>query len=356
MKKKNYLLENFVQGESNRVAYECAKKLARDEWEAPMVAFYGNPGNGKTHLAHAVGNALQENGVKVAYVEKLKLLPYAGRMKKKSKKAFLEEYYKEILSADVIIIEHLDWVLQELDFCSFREYRMGVYLQTFLLEMITEVIDTGKHILFTTTEKISKLTDSDGPLRAKFWTAIQVEVEEPDTELKMKFMESDCQLLKLPVPKETMKVIAEYCDSIAILKGIWETVKEYYEDNFELMDVEELLEKLGPGKTRIKKATKMIFDEAQYDDEFIAKSCRLKESQIRDLRIDFIEDYQQHFIRRRDEKGPQLLRLFWGMDETRVHSIEEICKEMKVSERYVKRQLEDCLQSAEHEFRIILKK
>ena len=114
MRSQKYLLENFLKGKSNCVAYECARKLAKNEWEAPIVAFYGKPGNGKTHLAHAVGNALQEKGVKVAYLEKLKLLPDGNKEEKKSKKRFLEEYFKEILKTDVIIIEHLDWILGEL--------------------------------------------------------------------------------------------------------------------------------------------------------------------------------------------------------------------------------------------------
>jgi len=68
----NYTFENFVEGKSNQLARAAARQVADNPGGAYNPLFlYGGTGLGKTHLLHAVGNAIKERkqDAKVIYKE-----------------------------------------------------------------------------------------------------------------------------------------------------------------------------------------------------------------------------------------------------------------------------------------------
>ena len=57
---KNFTFESFVEGKSNQLALAAAKQVAENPGGSYNPLFiYGGVGLGKTHLMHAVGNALK---------------------------------------------------------------------------------------------------------------------------------------------------------------------------------------------------------------------------------------------------------------------------------------------------------
>ena len=67
----NYTFDTFVEGKSNQLARAAAKQVAESAGDAYNPLFlYGGVGLGKTHLMHAVGNALLERNpeAKVVYI------------------------------------------------------------------------------------------------------------------------------------------------------------------------------------------------------------------------------------------------------------------------------------------------
>jgi chromosomal replication initiator protein len=56
----SYTFSNFVEGKSNQLALAAANQVAENPGDAYNPLFlYGGVGLGKTHLMHAVGNALK---------------------------------------------------------------------------------------------------------------------------------------------------------------------------------------------------------------------------------------------------------------------------------------------------------
>ena len=67
----NYTFENFVEGKSNQLALAAAGQIAENPGGSYNPLFlYGGVGLGKTHLMHAVGNALLKSNpeAKVVYL------------------------------------------------------------------------------------------------------------------------------------------------------------------------------------------------------------------------------------------------------------------------------------------------
>src|SRR4029077_6361669 len=68
---QDFTFVNFVEGKSNQLARAAAFQVAENPGRAYNPLFiYGGVGLGKTHLMHAVGNAIRSRNVnaKVAYV------------------------------------------------------------------------------------------------------------------------------------------------------------------------------------------------------------------------------------------------------------------------------------------------
>ena len=66
----SYTFSNFVEGKSNQLALAAAQQVAKSPGDAYNPLFlYGGVGLGKTHLMHAVGNALrlQKPDAKIVY-------------------------------------------------------------------------------------------------------------------------------------------------------------------------------------------------------------------------------------------------------------------------------------------------
>ncbi|PLW83764.1 chromosomal replication initiator protein DnaA, partial [Kineobactrum sediminis] len=58
---EHYTFDNFVEGKSNQLALAAARQVAENPGESYNPLFlYGGVGLGKTHLMHAVGNALKQ--------------------------------------------------------------------------------------------------------------------------------------------------------------------------------------------------------------------------------------------------------------------------------------------------------
>ena len=77
-----YTFDNFVEGKSNQLARAAASQVADNPGAAYNPLFiYGGTGLGKTHLLHAVGNAILENNpnAKIAYMHSERFVQRHGK-------------------------------------------------------------------------------------------------------------------------------------------------------------------------------------------------------------------------------------------------------------------------------------
>lgn len=124
---KNATLENFEA----RKGSDACKMLTEvfisefEEWKEQSLSYWGNVGNGKTHLAAAVANALKNKGYIVIFIKMTELLDLIKSTFGKDQKGNrVTEYSKEdiikaLMQCDMLILDDIgaekitDWVEDE---------------------------------------------------------------------------------------------------------------------------------------------------------------------------------------------------------------------------------------------------
>jgi DNA replication protein DnaC len=109
---------NFVVREGSEKCFKLAQKYVQefDEWEGESLMFWGEPGNGKSHLATAVANELTEKGKRVVFISMPDLLEKIKATFNRDNKETEADIMRGLQLCDLLIIDDIgaekvsDWV------------------------------------------------------------------------------------------------------------------------------------------------------------------------------------------------------------------------------------------------------
>ena len=99
-------LSNFEVSPSNKTAYQAARDFVAAWPDSQDLLIYGNPGNGKSHLAAAIGNALAADDVIVVFAAFVDLLE-AIKSTYNGGEGSESEILGAICRADLLILDDL---------------------------------------------------------------------------------------------------------------------------------------------------------------------------------------------------------------------------------------------------------
>ncbi len=172
---EDYTFENYVVGSSNHFAYAAAQALVNSQERVFNPLFiYGNSGMGKTHLLHAIGNALRtrRENVQVLYVTSEQFTnAYIEAIRKRGDA--LEVFRKKYRKVDVLLID-------DVQFMARADKTQEEFFHTF-----NALFESGKQIVLSADCPACQITNMDDRLKTRFSQGMTVELTAPCYEMRM---------------------------------------------------------------------------------------------------------------------------------------------------------------------------
>ncbi len=175
----NYNFENFLEGDSNRLARSAALAVAAKPGGTsfnPLLIF-GGVGLGKTHLAHAIGVEIKEKyqDKTVLYIAAEKFTQqYIEAVKKNTRNDFIHFY--QLL--DVLIID-------DVQFLSGKTGTQDVFFHIF-----NHLHQNGKQVILTSDKAPVDMQDIEQRLLSRFKWGLSAELQLPNFETRISILKN----------------------------------------------------------------------------------------------------------------------------------------------------------------------
>lgn len=203
-----YTFDHFVEGKSNRMAYNVALNVADKPGTLYNPLFmYGNPGLGKTHLMHAIGNRIRESmpGARIAYVSGETFTNhYVAAIRDKR----TEDFRRAYRSVDI-------WLIDDIQTIASKEQTKEEFFHTF-----NALYQMNRQIVITSDRSPRELRTMDDRLKSRFEAGLVTDIAPPELEMREAILQKKALLENLPVPPEVIAYMANLIQSnIRALEG-----------------------------------------------------------------------------------------------------------------------------------------
>ncbi len=194
-----FTFDRFVVGNCNEFAYSASKTLAsHTNWTYPHLYMLSNTGLGKSHLSHAIGNAIldQDQGVRVCYVtaeEFMNQMVFA--IKNNQIQDFKNKYRR---CCDVLLLE-------DVHFLSGKEKT-----QVELGHTLDALANDQRRIIFTSSLLPKDIPNLSRELASRLTAGIITTLDRPDLETRIQIIKKKSDEKRLPLSEEVIQSLAKH--------------------------------------------------------------------------------------------------------------------------------------------------
>ena len=181
---KNF--DNFITGQSNKLAFEASKKISQDIAYYNPLYLFGGVGMGKTHLLNAIGLSLKEK-YKVMFISAERFMYQFVKSIKSNEMVKFKEYFR---NTDILLID-------DIQFMNGKEAMQEEFFHTF-----NALMEKGSQIIVSADRPPNKLTRIQERIKSRFSGGLVVDIQNSDYELRHKIIKSKTDELKLFYPNE----------------------------------------------------------------------------------------------------------------------------------------------------------
>jgi len=197
----SHTFASFIQGKQNQQA-RAASLAVSDQpgWSFNPLLIYGASGLGKTHLMHAIGNAILAANAKarVVYVGSEQWVnQFVSALRHNNTEAF-KRYYRTV---DALLID-------DIQFFAGKAQSQEEFFHTF-----NSLMDGRKQIVMTCDRFPKELDRLEERLKSRFTWGLTVSVEPPDLETRVAILLSKAEGLNLDLTTEVAFFIAQHVRS-----------------------------------------------------------------------------------------------------------------------------------------------
>ncbi|MGA0169896.1 MAG: chromosomal replication initiator protein DnaA [Pseudomonadales bacterium] len=171
---KSFTFESFVGGRSNEMARAAALQVAENVGVSSYnpLLLYGGVGLGKTHLMHAVGNAIADRHphLKVAYMYSQRFMEDMVRAIERGSMGDFTQYYR---SVDVLLMDDIQFLAK------------GSKSQEEFFHVFNRLQEDGRQIVLTCDRYPKEVQGLEERLESRFVWGMTAAVEPPELETRV---------------------------------------------------------------------------------------------------------------------------------------------------------------------------
>ncbi len=194
---KEFTFDNFVEGRSNELARAAAVQVAENRGATyKCLLLYGGVGLGKTHLMHAVGNALLEKHphIKVAYMYSQRFMEDMVRAIERGAMSEFTQYYR---SVDVLLMDDIQFLAK------------GMKSQEEFFHVFNRLQEGGSQIVLTCDRYPKEVAGLEERLKSRFVWGMTAPVEPPELETRVAILMKKAEMERVALPHDVAFFIAE---------------------------------------------------------------------------------------------------------------------------------------------------
>jgi chromosomal replication initiator protein len=192
-----FSFENFVVGPSNEMACAAARGLCADLAGAGTLFLSASAGLGKTHLIHAMGKRLSEDGEHApCRISCLTAEEFASRYVMALKTRDVESFKAGLRRSEVLLLE-------DVHFLQNKER-----MQEEILALIKSLQAGGSRIAFTSSFTPRELRRMDGKLVSLFCSGLLAHIANPTLETRRNILQEKARLHQVVLPEPVSELLA----------------------------------------------------------------------------------------------------------------------------------------------------
>ena len=323
-----FTFDSFVEGKSNQLALAAAQQVAENPGGSYNPLFiYGGVGLGKTHLMHAVGNALRQRkpDAKIVYLHSERFV--ADMVKALQLKA-IDEFKQFYRSVDALLID-------DIQFFSGKDRSQEEFFHTY-----NALLERGQQMILTSDRYPKEIDGVEERLKSRFGWGLTVAVEPPELETRVAILINKAEQVGMDLSRDAAFFIAQRIRSnVRELEGALKRVMAHAQFSGRVIDIDLIRESL---KDLLALQDKLVtIDNIQ---RVVADYYKLKMSDLlskrrsrsvarpRQIAMALAKELTNYSL-------PEIGESFGGRDHTTVlHACRKV-KELESSDREVERDL-----------------
>ncbi len=211
-----YTFRTFIVGSANRLAHAASLSVAERPGHAYNPLFlYGGVGLGKTHLMHAIGNAVIARfpRKRVVYVTSEK---FTNEFITCVQQGRFDDFRARYRRIDLLLID-------DIQFIADKERTQEEFFHTF-----NAIHDEGKQIVLSSDRPPRQIATLEERLRSRFEWGLIADLTVPDLETRIAILRAKAEEQSVPVSSQALEFIArKIASNIRELEGALNRIVAY---------------------------------------------------------------------------------------------------------------------------------
>ncbi len=192
-----FTFSRFIEGKSNQLARAAATQVGENPGKSYNPLFiYGGVGLGKTHLMHAIGNAMVERNprARVAYVHSER---FVGDMVRGLQHNTISDFKRSYRSLDALLID-------DIQFFAGKERSQEEFFHTF-----NALLEGQQQMVLTCDRYPKEVNGLEERLKSRLGWGLTVAIEPPELETSVAILMSKASADDVELPEEVAFFIAK---------------------------------------------------------------------------------------------------------------------------------------------------